>query len=228
MFLSIIKRFWREIIIAILVIAVAISAKTCQRTASDKDVLQKIHDDTVKVFTNKNKELINQIQTHQLTIAQLKDDYQQLGLDKKKLENQVGNLNNLVGYWKGKAYVKDTFTVANHDTVFIDSKGIQETGRAFDWTNKYLTISGFSSQAKTFIKYDYSVDFTLIPYRQKHGFLGLGKSTLVTDLHFSDPNIKVKEFQGILIKEPKKPFYETKVFIFTIGLVAGTYLTLKL
>lgn len=40
----------------------------------------------------------------------------------------------------------------------------------------------------------------------------------MTDLTFSDPAIQVGEFQGIVVKERRKRFYETQGFAVGVGL----------
>lgn len=226
MFLSILKRFWREIIIAILVIVVALSASQCQKQKSDIALLNQIQDSTfnaLQTVKEKNGELTTRINTYQVTEEQLKNNVAELGLNEKKLKSQIGSLTNLVTYYAAKIQLRDSFTVVNHDTTFI-TKGDTTRAKAFQWGNKYLAINGFTAPAYTTISYSYTVDFELKSYTKKTGFLGLGRSQLLTDLTFSDPNIQVKQFKGIVVQQPKKKWYETGIARYGAAAVVGYWI----
>lgn len=55
----------------------------------------------------------------------------------------------------------------------------------------------------------------------------LGKETLVVDVMHKNPLIQVTNIQHVLV-QPKKKFWETKLFTFSIGLAAGVYLEQKI
>jgi hypothetical protein len=225
MLLSILKRFWREITIVILIIIIGLSVKTCSERGDTIALLDKSRDSVFNKLTEvvtKNGELVTRINTYEVTVKQLKDHSDALGVDKKKLEKQVGNLNNLVGYWKGKAGVRDSIWVLSHDTVFVDGNTHLNL-RAFNWKNEFIDIRGWSGADSTLLYYDYSVDFSLTTYRQRSGFLNLKKGNLLTDIYFSDPNFKVTEFKGLVTKEPPKTFIE-KDWWKVLGAFIGGYL----
>lgn len=228
MLLIILKKYWREALIALLLIVMGFISKSCSEEQANNDLLKNSLDsayNVAKAYTTKNGELAYQVKTHEITIDQLKDNNEVLGIDNKKLKKQIGSLNNLVGYWKGKASVKDTFTVNNVDTVFIKD-GKEVKGKWFKWNNKYMSVDGITTDLNTSLTYEYKIEFELTAYRKYPNFLRIGKSELLTDITFKDPSIKVGEFKGIVIKEPKKQFWETGAFKFAIGLGAG-YLLAK-
>jgi hypothetical protein len=214
MFLKLLKRFWREVIIAILVIIVSFSVKTCSSNKSQISILENARDSAynyAKVYVDKSGKLQHQIKTHNITIKELKENEAVLNVDNKKLKKQIGSLSNLVAYWQGKAHVVDSFTVANHDTVFIRD-GSQVPAKWFKWNGTNLSLTGIVTDFNTSITYDYKFTFSLAAYYKPQGFLGLGKSELLTDIHFDDKNLSVNEFKGIVIKSPAKKWYETKAF----------------
>lgn len=219
MLITILKRFWREIIIAVLVIVVSISVQTCHDKSRQIGILEDSRDSAFNYATtyiDKNGKLQQQVKTHEITIRELKSNGKNLGIDNDKLRKQVGKLTNLVGYWKGNASVSDTITVANTDTVIVNGGGI---GKQFSWSNKYMEISGVTMSHSTSLQYKYDLDFTLVAYRKKHG--PFGKSELLSDINFSDPNVNVKEFKGIVIKEAPKKWYERRGFQIGAAFLAG-------
>lgn len=222
MILSLLLKYWRELLIAILVCVCGFAFNKCQSNASDKDVLSHKYDSTYLVATyykNKHGEVIGQVKNHELTIRQLKDFGEQLGFDNKQLRDQVGNLNRLVGYWKGQASVRDSVIITLRDTVIVD--GINTYTKAFEWNNDYLFLNGNIDlqNNQLALQYQYDVNFELVSYRKGKTFFKSG--TLVSDIKFSDPNIRVREFSGFVIVEPKKKWYETRAAAFGVGVLTG-------
>jgi len=223
MLIGILKKYWREIIIGILLIVVVLSTKQCQKQKSDIALLNNIQDSTFNVIREikgKNGELTSQVNTYEITIDQLKESGDKLGIDNKALKQQIGSLKNLTAYYKAKIELRDTFTIVNHDTTFIE-KGDTTRAKAFQWSNKYLVIQGFTAPSYTTISYDYHPTFTLTSYYKDKGFLRLKKGQLVSDLKFDDPNMQVREFKAVRITEEPKKWYETKLFYFLTGAAAG-------
>jgi hypothetical protein len=173
-----------------------------------------------KSYVDKNGELQQQVKTHEITVKELKENNEALGIENGKLTNQVGRLSNLVAYYQGNASVTDTFTVVNHDTTIVIRNDLIK-GKWFTWTNSNLTLTGITTDLNTSITYDYKFKFTLVSYRKPQGFLGLGRGQLVTDIKFDDPLIKVNEFKGIVIKEEPKKWYETRAVQIGAAFVIG-------
>lgn len=215
--MTLLLKYWRELLILILAAMFIFSVQTCQRNKQDKEAIQEAHDSTfnmLKVYRSKNNELITQVKTHAYTIQQIRDDNGILGIENDKLRKQIGNLNNLVGFWKGKARVVDTFTVMNHDTVVVEN-GVKSSAMYFEYDNHYLKTNGIVTDKETILSYDYHFDFKLTPYWRSKGFLK--KKELVTDVTFSDPNLKVKEFTGVVVRQPKKQVTQTNGFWAGVG-----------
>lgn len=226
----VIKRFWREIVIVILVIAVAISVRTCKTHKDNEEAALSINDSIytkLKEYKLKNGDLVTQVQTQELTTEQMKQNIGSLGLKNSNLEQQVGNLNRLVGYWQVKAQVKDTFITTLTDTLYLDAAGVERKGKEFEWHNKYMQMTGFIQQDFKLIDigYIYDVKFDLSAYRKKKPLtdylkLNFKPGALVSDVVFDDQNIKTTVFRGLVVKE-KKTWNQTTGFKIGLGVVGG-------
>lgn len=221
--LSVLKRFWREILILVLVLIVALSVRSCRTQQSMVTTSEHLRDSlytkVTRITLDKGK-LAYQVVTAEQTIAQIKQFGNELGLDNKRLKDENINLSSLVAYWKGKAQIHDTIYSDLTDTVYLDH-GIQETGKEFGYQGKYLQLSGFIPQgdASIHLDYTYNVDFNLIAFRKGKSWFKRGQ--LVADIQFSDQNLKVQSFQGVVVKESEKKVYERNWFWGLMGLVAG-------
>lgn len=214
------KKYWREVLILILLIVAVTSIRKCSINKDDIELLS-LKPDAVIHYKNKNGEILSQIKTVELTNRQLKKYGDQLEIDNKELKKQIGSLTNLVGYWKVRAQSTGAIQVKGIDTtfVYIDRPVV---GKKFYWTNKYLTLDQFYNPLNDTLhtKYNYSPSFDLTAYRKGKNLFRQG--TLVADVKFQDQSIVVNNFSGILIKEEKKRWYETKVAAFAFGGVVGT------
>jgi hypothetical protein len=231
--MEIAKKYWK-IIVALLLLLLILGASWFANWAlklKDQNAILHHKADSsflvAKYFKNKHGELVNEVNTYELTTNDLKKLGSELGFNNKQLKDQVGSLTNLVSYWKGQASTHGGDTVRTHDTTYL-WRGQVIAAKHFDWTDKYLTLDGdyFPSTDKFAFKYNYSPGgFELTSYRKK---VGLFKpKQLVTDIKFGDPNMKVTNFQGLVIKEPRKKFWETKAFAFGLGVLGGSYLVLR-
>lgn len=218
-------KYWREIVIAILVIGMFFLASRIESLSSDKQLLINARDsafNVAKAYVDKNGDLVHQVRTHEVTIGQLKEHGDALIGNIDRLERKVSKLERLAAHWEGQASVSDTVTVVNRDTVYVKD-GSNITGKWFEWSNKFMSINGITTARTTSLTYKYSVDFSLTAFRKPQGFLGLGKSQLVTDIYFNDPNFTVQEFKGFIVSEPKRKWYETKVVqLLEAGLIGYT------
>jgi hypothetical protein len=220
-----IKKHWQIILIVLMAIVIYF---LFQGRARDKDTIQTlVHQsdsafNQVRYYKDKNDRLQAQVNTHEVTLRNFKDYW---ALDSKRLKSQIGNLNKLVGFWKGKAGIVDTVYTTLIDTVYLTRDGFN-TDKAFNWSNGHLTLSGGLNTASNQLSldYQYQVNFELVSYHKKAGFM---KRQLVADISFSDPNLKVQEFQGIQIK-PKERFYEKTWFRVGVGILGGVWIGRKL
>jgi len=224
---KVIKKYWREALIVGLLVACAISVRTCQQNNDTIGILSAKADSSyleATYYRGKNGELIGQVNTHELTIKDLKDLGDQLGFENKSLKDQVGRLNRLVAHWQGKAGMTDTVYATLYDTVYVDSAGNEVAGRSFKWNNDYLFINGLVMTDNVQLNYLYQVDFSLTAYRKPQRGFWKPPGQLVADIKFSDPKFRVTEFKGFVITEPRKKWYETKGAAIGFGALLGFYL----
>lgn len=202
---------WRELTIVILIAISALSVSTCRSKHELNNHLLHVNDSAFKVariYYNKHGELVQQVFVQELTIRDLKKMAESMGTDKEELKEQVGNLKNLVGYWKGKVGFKGRDSIRFKDsTRIVEVKGVLDTidFKTFDWTNGHLSLHEdyYPNDDTVALEYKYDIgEFDLTVYRKKKGFLK--KKQLVADLKFGDPNMKVSKFEGVLVKEDKK------------------------
>jgi hypothetical protein len=212
------KKHWQIILIVLMAVIIYF---LFQGRARDKDTIQTlVHQsdsafNQIRYYKDKNDRLRAQVNTHEVTLRNFKDFW---AADSKRLKGQIGNLNKLVGFWKGKAGMVDTIYTTLTDTVYLTRDGFN-TDKAFNWSNDNLTLSGGLNTASNQLSldYQYQVNFELVSYYKKSGFM---KRQLVADISFSDPNLKVQEFQGIQIKA-KERFYQKTWFKIGVGFLAG-------
>jgi len=217
-------KYWKEALILILVIIVSISTRTCTKRGDDISLLEQSRDSAyyqVAYYKNREGELIGQVKTFEVTTKQLKEHGDQLGFEVDGLKKQVVNLNRLVAHWQGKATIKDTFYTKGVDTVIV-YKDKQEVAMVFtSRPSKFLELDQlYHPSDKTLSTvYQYDVDFSLTAYRKGKTFFKPGQ--LVTDIKFNDPQMKVTQFSGFVVKEDRPKLWERKWFIFTTGAVVG-------
>jgi len=233
MIVKILLKFWRELTILILVLVCLFSFRQCSVKNYDNQVLMNANDSLFNVahyYKNKNGELVGQVKTHELTIGQYKKFAAQLGFDNKELKKQVGKESRLVAHWKGKAEANGVILIGLKDTtintmdptmdLFSDPINI-ESAKTFEWSNKYLDLKGIISidSNQLALTYKYDTDFSITAYYKPQGLFK--PKQLVSDIWFEDPNMKVREFKGFVIKEPKKRFTQTGLFKVSLGIGIG-------
>lgn len=224
----IIKKYWREMVMAIMAIIISISVKTCESKKSDSELLKNSLDKSYLVanyYKNKSGELVGQVKAQEVTIGQLERYASELGIDKKKMKDQIGDLNNLVTYWKGKASSSGSTIVTMKDTVYIDLGTGLKVDKEFTWTNQYLFLDGKMDMMTNRISldYKYNVEFEFTSYYKPRTFgekVTFKPKTLVGDLKINDPSVRVNEFRGIVIQK-EKPKEKTNIIVGVISFVAG-------
>lgn len=222
----VLKYFW-QILSVVLLIIVCTSVRQCQVGKDDNEVLSHANDSLYNVATyyrSKTGKLEGQVKTHELTVEQFKKYAAKLGFENEDLLKQVGKANRLVAHWKGKVEASGggvtvlQDTVVKTDTIYIESTG-------FQWRNDNLSIWGVleepiaigSSQIR--LRYQYEARFTLTAYRKPQGWFK--SPQLVADIWFDDENMKVREFSGFVIQEPRKRFIDTGLFKVSVGIGIG-------
>jgi len=226
-------KYWREIIIVVLIVAMVMIGRSCNSIKSDNSLLLSSLDSSYSMarhYVNREGELVAQVNTHKATVDQLKQYSDQLGIEKRALERQVGSLNNLVGYWKGQAQVIDTITTVIRDTVIVDTTGHAISERRFEWVGSNLKLQGTFRERQVTITYDYKFKFELVSYYKPKTFSEVIKhpfkpKQLVSDLTFDDLNLTVSSFKGIVTTMPPKRWYQTTGFKIGVGVVIGSIVT---
>lgn len=228
---TVIKKYWREIAIVSLLLMLFIGYQANDILSSHNKVLLQRSDsafNVVKTYVDKNGDLTNQIASYEITVDELKAFGLIKDRDIDRLKNQVGGLNNLVGYWRGQAGFKGKDTIRFIDTVRIgyNIKGIDLLDRdsiaaldtvqykTFGWTNGFLTLNEdyYPYDNVVVLDYQYTLGgFEMTAYRKKttraerKANKGLKRKQLVADIKFGDSNIEVTQFTSVVIKEkPKK------------------------
>lgn len=234
----IVLRYWKELSIVLLTIGLWLSLNTCQRKQDDNKLLLSTIDSAytkAQYYKNKNGDLVGQVKIQELTIAQVRDYANELSIDRDRLKQQVGGLKNLVGYWQGKASVRDTFSVPLRDTIIIAGDSSGAVDKFFVWSNDYLFLDGVINTSDNIlsISYKYQFKFELTTYYKPKSFTQkltqpFKPKQLVADLYFSDPNLRAIDFTGIVIKQDKKKFYETAGFKIGVGFGLGLWAAKKL
>jgi hypothetical protein len=217
--------YWREIIIFALLVFCLTTVRECSNERADKELAIASRDSSYLManhYINKYGESVNEVKTLEATVDQLQDENLGHIIDKDKLKDENINLKHLVFRYKGKASKKDTIKISNRDTVYIE-KGDTLRGKWFSFDNKWLKLDGITTLDSTRITYNYNVDFTITAYRK---FQGLFKPRqLMTNVTFSDPNLVIGEFQGVVVKEPPKKWFETTLAKFLFGVGVGVAIT---
>jgi uncharacterized protein YxeA len=189
-----------------------------------KDKIE-VMNDSIKSTINKNGNLEAEKRGLEISLSDLKNENNILGIDKKKLKQEIGNLSNLVAFYKVKANVSKTIETNVRDTVImlIGSDTISYKGVSFDWSNEWLNISGLyiPNTRKITLRYDYRFDYNIYSYRKRDPKWKVWKpKELYVKVEFKDPTIQVTQLDYVKIADRPK-FYEKGIFKYGVGFLAG-------
>lgn len=112
---------------------------------------------------------------------------------------QLQTIQNMAAHAKGH-FITLTKPVYIRDTVTGEIKATG--GRAFDWTDKYMTLHGYLNKETVTIDYDMALHFTTSTmWVRKHKFLGIrwGKKQYYLDATCDNPNVVITGLQGLKI-----------------------------
>lgn len=229
--IAILGKYWQYILIALLAIALTISVRSC-RVKSDLADLQKHTADSTYHFATevqlKNGLHAFRIKTLEATVHDLQGADILTTLQINQLKEDKVKLGELVTYYQGKAAVNVTTVTKGKDSVIYLKDSVQQKVKTFDYSGTWLRLhevyNPFTDSLSR--KYVYRVSFQLVSYRKRQGLFK--PSQLITDLTFDDPAIQVGEFNGVVVKEPRKRWYETRGFAIGVGIVGGVWLSGKL
>lgn len=188
-----------------------------------------IKDDSVRYLEGKNGELISERSSQQFTIDELKSHGESLGVEMDALEDQVGNLKNIISHLSGELEAANSGSTTLGDGIVIvhndegqpvDSVKVKK----LDWTDNYLTLNGtyFPHNSKFDFTYKYKVKFTSTVFYKKDGMFK--DKYPVVQLKFDDPNAKLNEADNLIIIPPEKKFYQRPIFWGGVGLLGGLLL----
>lgn len=221
------QKYWQYAMIGILLVICIFSIKSCknqkelvriEKSKSDSSFHQ------AEAVILKNGELTFRVNTLEVTNKQLKGENIIGYVAQKKLEEQVGNLNRVVAYYKGSLTMDETFASGGTDTVILrihDRDTVRTKEKYFPWHNNWLSLNSIYNPLTDSIKhrYLYRVEFNMVSYRKDQNFFRRGQ--LVSEITFADPAILVGESQAVIVIEPPKKFYETTLFKVLVGTAIG-------
>ena len=166
--------YWVIVIVALLMMVASMYSCT-QSTQREKKLLNNIKtsQDSVRLMVDQNHDLVGQVQSISVTVDELKQQGDVLGVDNKRLKQQVGNLNNLVSYYKGKIKSQDTVVSKGRDTtitVVIHGDTTTQKEKVFGYSNKYLTLNQLYNPTTDLLttSYSYTTGFELTLYKRRN------------------------------------------------------------
>lgn len=122
----------------------------------------------------------------------------------------------------GKSYVTDTLIITK-----IVNGADTIAAKAFNVSDKWLKLKGVIT--KETLDYSYSIknDIQLLTFYEKpKGIKNIFKpSILKVRMIAENPNTNFNSLQTIVVKPPAKKWYQTKGFIFGVGIIAGVICT---
>ena len=218
MVLKFLLKYWKNVLIGILIVVAFLSIKQCSNNSSSYQRIktaQKVWEDSVTYYKDKNGQLVSQKQSAVLTTRELEEVIEDLRIDKGELIDKVGKLNRLNLYYKGQlessgsGTITLTDTVIRVDTVYFDTK-------SFTWNNNYLKLKGLYYPKGDTIDFDYtySTELELISYRKK-------KDVYVVDVRIMDDEAIITGQNSIVIDAGEKKWYQTDIFKFGMGILVG-------
>lgn len=205
----------------------------------------RIAKDSVKHLRDKQGKLVSRVETMTLTIDDLGKQGAALGLDNDDLKKQVGNLSNLVAYYRGKMVVKQEIKSKAKDTIIynftpkcidciVDAKNDtvdSVSAKLFEYDNGYLSLRQLYNPVSGWLttKYQYQTGFELTFYKRHDNlFNPFSKKRLYADFRLKDQNASLTEATAVLVKLPPKMFYERTWFHMLVGFFGGVWLSSRL
>jgi hypothetical protein len=230
MILTLLKKYYREIAIGLLILLLMASVRTCKNKSEEVQLTKNKYDSTYNKaveYKLDNGQKAFRINTLEASTGELKAENILSATEIKNLRDQVGNLNHLVTLYKGTMNSVSTFAVKGQDTVLVeivkhDTVRLHE--KRFVWHGKWLTLLSVYNPVTDSLthRYHYMSDFQIVSYRRGKNLFSRGD--LVTDITFSDPSVSVGEFRGVVVKEAPPKWYQTTAFKVLAGVGLGMFL----
>lgn len=217
--MEMLKKFYRELIILVLLVVVALAVSTCNHNQRNARVAYNSIDSAfnyAKRVELKNGELIHRVNTLEIEKGDLNKTVGLLGFDKQHLESKVGKLNRIVAHWEGRLTVPidrsiPVLIVPKDPENPISGNDLANGDASFDLDRSDLPLNPIDSVR--------TIDFSLTAYYGKRPSLFKSRP-LVADIYFDDPTFVVNEFKGFVVQQKRPPFFQrpiVKITLFTIG-----------
>ena len=210
-----------SVIVALVALLLGLTIKGCQRDTENNRALESLRlTETILTKTiDKKGQEVSEYKAFQFTMNQLKkiDDsiIQAMSRDLKYFKNLASHTS--VGSTTSGAVttpVRDT--VWKHgDTTF--------RARKFDYSDKWLTLSGTLFPDKVNVTYSIYNNITVDYFWKKNGLFR--PQTLTGIITQDNPNTKTDKVIQFTVKEPSKPVYQKWWFWTIIGTTVGATTT---
>ena len=231
---SILKNFWREILILLLFVICFISIRSCKTQQSLAQLNAHGADSAYHYATDvtlKNGEHVFRIKTLEATVHDLRGGAVLSAMEISKLKEDKIEIANLSAIYRGQVEAQGAVTLKGRDSIIYVTVGGEPKPSAlkvFDYRGNWLSLHEIYNPFNDSLshKYLYRVEFTLASYRKSQGLFK--RSILLTDISFTDPSIRIGEFQAVKVVEAPKRFYETTGFKLLVGGGLGIFVATKL
>ena len=145
----------------------------------------------------------------------LKKSLEAAGFTIKELRGMDVKWRDIVSTLKAELAMSGHDTIVLHDTIIVATGGGTITGKKYNWTNNYLTLSGLIREHTMDVNYSYLTGLSFVTEKQ-------GKKTKVTAF-LSDPQARVTTGSQIIV-EHKIRWYEKPWLWGLAGIGLGVYL----
>jgi hypothetical protein len=230
----ILENFWREILILLLFVVCFISIRSCKTQQNLAQLNAHGADSAYHYATDvtlKNGEHIFRIKTLEATVHELRGGAVLSVMEISKLKEDKIEIANLSAIYRGQVEAQGNINIKGKDSIVYVTIGGElnpSTLKVFDYRGNWLSLREVYNPLNDSLshKYLYRVEFSLTSYRKSQGLFK--PSILLADISFTDPSLRIGEFQAVKVVEAPKRFYETRAFAIGIGFIGGVYVSTKL
>lgn len=225
--LQLLKDHYLWVVIVLLLLMLVLATKQCSYNQEHAAFLEARYDTAntrAQIFKLGDSIKGYRIRALQVAAQELRGRDIQSYIKIQGLEKQVGSLKNVVSITQGKLLIAGQNTSHAVDTVFVKVSGKDTTKTAmksFTFANKWLQLQEvYNPKTDTIGRlYKYTPTFTVTEYYRGKNFFKRGE--LVSDLTFDDPAVQVTSFKQVVVKQPPKQWYETRLVAVAFGVLLG-------
>jgi len=171
--------------------------------------------DSARVFKTKSGELYFELNAVTVEKNALKNALLSSGFEMEELRAKDIKWRNIVSTLKAELAISGRDTIYLHDTTYVATGEGTITGKSYNWTNNYLTLSGLIRDKFMVTDYKYLTAMSFITEKR-------GKTTKVTAT-LADPKAMITTGSQIVI-EHKTGWYEKPWLWGLLGAGLGVYL----